>query len=115
MRINCIIVEDEPLALERIQTYVGKLPFLHLVAAFDNSMEALVFIKTNPPHLIFLDINMPRKSGPECLSEIKQNEKLKDIPVVMFSTSNSWPTLWFRAVWRSRPRPGWRPPASDTW
>jgi CheY-like chemotaxis protein len=36
---------------------------------------------------------MPRKSGIECLSQIKQNEKLKDIPVVMFSTSKSWDTI----------------------
>lgn len=39
--------------------------------------------------VIFLDINMPSKNGFECLSEIKKNEKLKDIPVVMFSTSSS--------------------------
>lgn len=45
------------------------------------------------PHVLFLDINMPRKSGLECLSEIKQNSKLKDIPVVMVSTSNSRDTI----------------------
>jgi CheY-like chemotaxis protein len=37
--------------------------------------------------VLFLDINMPRKNGFECLSEIKQNEKLKDLPVIIFSTS----------------------------
>ena len=45
------------------------------------------------PHVLFLDINMPRKNGLECLAEIKRNPKLKDIPVVMFSTSNSWDTI----------------------
>src|SRR6188768_4068261 len=40
-----------------------------------------------PPHVLFLDLNMPRKSGFECLREMKQNVKLKDIPVVIFSTS----------------------------
>lgn len=45
------------------------------------------------PHVLFLDINMPRKNGLECLSEIKRDPKLKDIPVVMFSTSNSWDTI----------------------
>lgn len=43
--------------------------------------------------VLFLDINMPRKNGFECLCEMKQNEKLKNIPVVMFSTSNSWDTI----------------------
>jgi CheY-like chemotaxis protein len=45
------------------------------------------------PHVLFLDINMPCKNGLECLSEIKQDPALKDIPVVMFSTSNSWDTI----------------------
>ena len=45
------------------------------------------------PHVLFLDINMPRKTGLECLSEIKRDPALKDIPVVMFSTSNSWDTI----------------------
>lgn len=43
--------------------------------------------------IIFLDINMPRKNGIECLSEIKRNEKLRHIPIVMFSTSNAWDTI----------------------
>jgi two-component system LytT family response regulator len=67
MSISCIIIEDEPLALERIAAYVEKLPFLQLKAAFDNSMDALVFIKTNPPDLIFLDINMGELSGIQLL------------------------------------------------
>lgn len=40
-----------------------------------------------PPHVLFLDLNMPRKSGFECLREMKQSAKLKNIPVVIFSTS----------------------------
>ena len=41
------------------------------------------------PHVLFPDINTPRKNGFECLSGIKQNDKLKDMPVIMFSTSGS--------------------------
>ena len=45
------------------------------------------------PIVLFLDLNMPRKNGLECLEEIRKNEKLKDLPVVIFSTSNSWDTI----------------------
>ncbi len=63
MKINCIIVEDEPLALERAKGFVEKLSFLNLLAAFDNAIEALSFIKTNTVDLIFLDIKMDEFSG----------------------------------------------------
>ena len=42
---------------------------------------------TKLPHILFLDLNMPRKNGFECLTEIKQNKKLNALPVVIFSTS----------------------------
>ncbi|MFO7868730.1 MAG: response regulator [Bacteroidales bacterium] len=41
------------------------------------------------PHLLFLDLNMPRKNGLECLKEIKSNEKLKDIAIAIYSTSDN--------------------------
>lgn len=46
-----------------------------------------------PPDVIFLDLNMPRKNGFECLTEIKHTEKLKNIPVVIFSTSSQPETI----------------------
>lgn len=63
MKINCIIIEDEPLALERMKEFVLKLSFLNLSAAFDNALDALAFLKTNKVHLIFLDINLGEFSG----------------------------------------------------
>lgn len=58
-----------------------------------NDGEELMQLLTNEtidlPNILFLDINMPRKNGFECLSEIKKNERLKDLPIVIFSTSNS--------------------------
>lgn len=63
MKISCIIVEDEPLAAERLQNYVKKLPFLNLVAVFDNALDALVFLKTQAVDLLFLDINLGDFSG----------------------------------------------------
>lgn len=63
MSIDCIIVEDEPLAMERLQQYVGKLPWLRLVASFDNGLDALVYLQTNKVDLVFLDINIGEISG----------------------------------------------------
>ena len=55
----------------------------------DELMHYLTENAEQLPHVLFLDINMPRKNGFECLAEIKQHNKLKDLPVVMFSTSNA--------------------------
>ncbi|PZF74912.1 LytR/AlgR family response regulator transcription factor [Taibaiella soli] len=63
MRINCIIVEDEPLAMERTKSYVQKVPFLNLLACFDNGMDALAYLRSNDVQLIFLDINLGEISG----------------------------------------------------
>jgi len=67
MKLNCIIVEDEPLALERAKGFILKLPFLNLLSTFDNAIEALSFLKTNKVHLLFLDINMDGLSGIQLL------------------------------------------------
>jgi CheY-like chemotaxis protein len=50
-------------------------------------MQLLTSETTKLPHVLFLDLNMPRKNGFECLSEIKLNAKLNGIPVIIFSTS----------------------------
>lgn len=63
MKISCIIVEDEPLAAERLQNYVRKLPFLNLLAMFDNAIDALVFLKAQSVDILFLDINLGDFSG----------------------------------------------------
>lgn len=63
MNINCIIIEDEPLAMERVKSYVQRVPFLDLQATFDNGMDALVYLQTHKVDLMFLDINMGELSG----------------------------------------------------
>src|SRR5919107_1641049 len=67
MRISCIIVEDEPLALERTREYASRLPFLSLLATFDDALGALTFLKSNEVDLIFLDINLGEVSGIQLL------------------------------------------------
>jgi two-component system LytT family response regulator len=77
MRINCIIVEDEPLAQERIRSYLEKLPFMNLVGVFDSAIEAMAFLQTDKNvDLIFLDINMGDFSGIQLLESMKINSQV---------------------------------------
>jgi CheY-like chemotaxis protein len=60
----------------------------HLTAVHDGEqLMQHLHETTELPHVLFLDLNMPRKNGFECLSEIKLNKKLKHFPVVIFTTS----------------------------
>jgi two-component system LytT family response regulator len=67
MKINCIIVEDEPLAMERVKLYVEKIPFLNLLSTFENATDALEFLKLHKPDLVFLDIHLGELSGIQLL------------------------------------------------
>ena len=71
MQIDCIIIEDEPLAQERIRGYLEKLPFMELRAVFDNGIDAIPYLQTTPPDLIFLDIHIGDLSGIELLETMK--------------------------------------------
>jgi CheY-like chemotaxis protein len=64
----------------------------HDFAMFEDGMKLMEHLAdgaSQSPHLVFLDLNMPRKSGIECLREIRADEKLKDIIVVIYSTSSA--------------------------
>lgn len=66
MTLNCIIVDDEPLALELLRSYVEKTPFLNLVGAYSNGIQALDGLANHDAvHLMFLDIQMPGLNGLE--------------------------------------------------
>ncbi|MEP6675930.1 MAG: LytTR family DNA-binding domain-containing protein [Ferruginibacter sp.] len=67
MKIDCIIIEDEPLAMERIRAFVKKSSLLHLLAVFDSGTDALAFLRSNDVGLIFLDINIGAISGIQLL------------------------------------------------
>lgn len=64
---NCIIIEDEPLALERTKHFVLKVPFLKLCETFDNALSGLTYLNNHPVDILFLDINMDELSGIELL------------------------------------------------
>src|SRR5438067_2640587 len=67
MVINCIIIEDEPLAMDRIKGFVLKVPFLNLLQSFDNGVEAIAFMQTQKVDLLFLDIQMDGFTGIQLL------------------------------------------------
>ncbi|WP_394746734.1 LytR/AlgR family response regulator transcription factor [Spongiimicrobium salis] len=68
---NCIIIEDEPLALERTKEFTQKVPFLEVSATFDNALDGLAYLKTNKVDVLFLDINMDELTGVELLESSK--------------------------------------------
>jgi two-component system LytT family response regulator len=71
MKINCIIIEDEPIALQKTKNYVLKVPALYLVSTFDNGIDALIYLKSNKVDLLFLDIKMDELSGIQLLETAK--------------------------------------------
>ena len=73
MTLNCLIVDDEPLALDLLESYVSRTPFLHLVAQCDSAVKALSVIEEEPIDLVFLDIQMPELNGLE-LSRLVGNK-----------------------------------------
>lgn len=81
MAINCIIIEDEPLAMERTSGFVRKVPFLNLLKTFDNGVEAAGYIKTEKVDLLFLDIQMDGFTGIQLL------EALTHRPEVIITTA----------------------------
>lgn len=81
MPIRCIIVEDEPLSLRIIETYVRNCPQLDLITTCSDGLEAREFLKSTKVDLVLLDINMPRLSG------IQLIESLSELPLFIFTTA----------------------------
>lgn len=81
MILDCVILEDEAPALQVIESYIAKTPFLNLKGSFRRPMEALEFVTTHQPVLLFLDINMPDLNGMEFV------ESLPYPPYVIFVTA----------------------------
>lgn len=75
-KLNCIIIEDEPLALEKTKDFVDKVPFLHLSATFDNALTGLAYLNNNKVDLLFLDINMDELTGIELLESSRINSQV---------------------------------------
>jgi DNA-binding LytR/AlgR family response regulator len=76
MKINCIAIEDEPLALKKLTGFINKIEYLRLSKTFDNALEAISYLKGNSVDLIFLDIQMEEFTGIQFLETIKQRPKV---------------------------------------
>ena len=74
--LNCMIVDDEPLAVKLLSSYVEKTPGLQLVASFTDSISAINAIKEQKPHLVFLDIQMPNIDGMELAQSLPEQTRV---------------------------------------
>ena len=76
MIIKCAIVDDEPLAVELLASYVKKIPFLELCGKYNNATDALHGLGEQPVDLLFLDIQMPELNGLELSKMIPENTRI---------------------------------------
>lgn len=83
MKIRCIAIDDEPLALKQIGAYIEKTPFLENTGLCHNAFEAFEFLSKNETDLMFLDINMPDLNGMDFVKSLKQK------PQIIFTTAYS--------------------------
>lgn len=81
--LKCLAIDDEPLALRQIENYIGKIPYLELVAATTNALEAQQIVTTQPVDLLFVDINMPDLNGMDLVRSLAVR------PMIIFTTAYS--------------------------
>lgn len=86
---HILLADDDEDDQYFFESAVTKLHFDEYFKFVENGEELMIYLHQHEgelPDVLFLDYNMPRKNGEECLKEIKQHPKLKDLPVVMYST-----------------------------
>jgi DNA-binding LytR/AlgR family response regulator len=83
MRIKCLAIDDEPLALQQIGSYIERTPFLEAVSLCQSAFEALKYLPNNDVDLLFVDINMPDLNGLDFVKSLTQK------PQVIFTTAYS--------------------------
>lgn len=76
MKVKCIIIDDEPLAIDVIRNYLTQIPQMELVDTFENPIEAAELLQTTHIDLIFLDIEMPLMTGIDFVKTMKQAPKI---------------------------------------
>ena len=81
LMINCIIIDDEPLARKGLKEYIADVDFLHLSGEFENPLKAMDILTREEIDLIFLDIQMPKITGLEFM------KSLSAMPMVILTTA----------------------------
>ncbi len=81
--IRCLAIDDEPLALQQLTTYIQKVPFLELAAQCQSALEARKFLEQDTVDAIFCDINMPDLNGMDFI------KSLQAPPLIVFTTAYS--------------------------
>ena len=88
--LNILLADDDADDRSFFEKALREIPIETQLATVNDGEELMDYLSKNPeqlPDVLFLDLSMPRKGGFECLTEMKDNITLKEIPVVMFSTS----------------------------
>ena len=89
-KIHILLADDDTDDRFFFDKALKELPIPTDLSTVDDGEQLMTYLiknSDNLPDVLFLDLNMPRKNGSECLSEIKRNEKLKQLPVIIYSTS----------------------------
>lgn len=81
MKLNCLIIDDEPLARKGLEEYLNEIDFLHRVASCESALKASQFLANEKVDLLYLDIHMPKLSGIDFL------KVLKHPPLTIFTTA----------------------------
>ena len=81
-KLKCIVVDDEPIARDIIESFIAEIPFLELKESFGEASKALVFLQENEVDIVFSDIEMPKFNGLELA------KSLTNAPVIIFITAH---------------------------
>jgi two-component system, LytTR family, response regulator len=82
MKLRCIAIDDEPLALDLMESYIRKIPYLQLKGLYNNALHALEIMRDQEIDLVFLDINMPDVLGIDFVKGMKKP------PMIIFVTAH---------------------------
>ena len=74
--IRCIVIEDTPLAVEKLEAFIVQVPLLQHLQSFNNAIEAIVYMKTNSVDLVFLDIQMEQFTGLQFIETLQYRPKI---------------------------------------